>query len=67
VVAEGKSEFAQRVREMNAATSLSAGAVDARNAEALAALAAEVVELRQQVAELEKTPSATKTKKKATV
>jgi hypothetical protein len=58
VVAKGEGEFAPRVSEMNAATSLSAGAVDARNAEAQAALAAEVVELRQQVDELKKTPSA---------
>jgi aspartokinase-like uncharacterized kinase len=67
VVAEGEGEFAERVRQMNATAGLSPSALDARNAEALAALAAEVVELRQQVAELKKTSSATKTKKKATV
>jgi aspartokinase-like uncharacterized kinase len=67
VVAEGGSEFAERVRQMNATAGLSPRALDACNAEALAALAAEVVELRQQVAELKKTPSAQRSpgKKKA--
>lgn len=67
VVAEGEGEFAQRVREMNAATSLSAGAVDVRNAEALAALAAEVAALRKHVAELKKTPTAQRSSAKKRV
>jgi hypothetical protein len=65
VVAEGESEFAERVRQMNATAGLSPRALDARNAEALAALAAEVVELRQRVDELEKTSSTSMSKKKA--
>jgi hypothetical protein len=64
VVEEGESEFAERVRQMNATAGLSASAVDARNAEALAALAAEVVELRQQVDKLKRTSTVSRTKKK---
>jgi hypothetical protein len=51
VVEEGDSEYAERVREMNTATGLSTPAVNVHNAEALAALAAEVVETKQQVAD----------------
>ena len=63
VVEEGGSGFAERVGQLNAAPSLSASAVEVRNAEALAALVAEFVGLREQVAELSRKSSGAKPKK----
>ena len=65
VVEGGEHEYAERVGQLNEAPALSANAVEVRNAEALAALAAEFVALREQVAALSKSSAAKPKKGKA--